>query len=546
MQNSIDLTQLFYEIAMSIGLTLDLNKMLKVSLTTYLKSLNCSTGAILYCDKDDENRYHFSKIYALPRNIQYDEAYQRTLKQLTKSLSKKELTAFRSKLPLTGGKKDGGFYHLLDLPGFGLMLLIKAEKQIDNQIIKSISPLNAKLAVACNACLQNRELHKAHQKAIDINLELRNKTLELEKSQKALRDSETKYRTIFENTQDVFYQTDLEGTILEISPSISKYTNLSRDQLLGSSVTMIYHDPEDHTRLLDSLKDKKEVEDFQLRLKDKLGREIFTSVNAHIVENENGKAVAIEGSMRDITLRKQAEETLRESDRMKSNFVSSVSHELRTPLASILGFSSTILRDKKMNEGTKEEFIKIIHQESQRLSKLIEDILNISRIESGRISYKMEKIDFRPVIAEIIEVHKIQAGDKNITLTHESSDDDNEIFADGDAMKQVLTNLFGNAIKFTPEGGKINIRLYKKNENKIFEIIDSGLGIPEKDKNKIFEKFYRVYRPGIEIQGTGLGLSIVKEILDAHDVTMEVISEEGKGTTFRLIFPTELFKHEKD
>ena len=538
MKKPIDLIQLFYEIAMSIGLTLDLNKMLKVGLTSYLKNLKCTAGAIFHLRSNNRNKYFFRIVYTSSRNIQTSEVYQRVLNQLSSEFNDDQLKTFRKKLPLIGDDSENNHYHLLDLPGFGLLLLIKAESEIDDEIIKSISPLNAKLAVACNACLQNRELNKAHKKAVDINKELRNKTIALEKSQNALRESEKKYRTIFENVQDVFYQTDLEGTILEISPSISRYTYSNREELLGTLVNSIYSDPADHSRLLQALKEKNEIEDFELCLKNRYGREVYASVNAHLVLDSYGNPVAIEGSMRDITVRKRAEAALRESDRLKSDFVSSVSHELRTPLASILGFSSTILRDQKMNESTKEEFIKIIYQESQRLSKLIEDILNISRIESGRVTYKMQPIDFIPIISEILEVHRIQAEEKGLRLIHHFSDTSYEIFVDSDAIKQVLTNLLGNAIKFTPEGGEINVEVYKDDSGTVFEITDSGIGIPLKEQEKIFNKFYRVYRPGLEIQGTGLGLSIVKEILDAHEATIKISSVENKGTTFKLLFPS--------
>ncbi len=536
MAKPIDLIQLYYEIAMSVGLTLDMNKMLKVALTSYMKNLKCTASAILHLRERSTNRFVFRKVYVTPRNIQENGVYLRIVNLLSSSFDENQLNTFKKKLPLIGGGEESDFYHLLDLPGFGMLLLIRPNGQLETQIIKSISPLNAKLAVACNACLQNRELKKAHKKAVDINRELRQKTLELEKSQNALSESETKYRTIFENVQDVFYQTDLQGNILEVSPSISRYTDNHRENLLGKPVTTIYNDPMDHPRLLQVLKEKKEIEDFDLRLKDRLGKEIFTSVNAHLVFDNYGNPVAIEGSMRDVTVRKHAEEALHESDRMKSNFVSSVSHELRTPLASILGFSSTILRDKKMTEEVKEEFINIIYQESQRLSKLIEDILNISRIESGRFTYRMRKVDSKPIISEILEVHKIQAEEKGIEVFHKFSDERYEIFADPDALKQILSNLFGNAIKFTPNDGQIRVRLIKTDTDIVLEISDTGIGIPDKEKVKVFDKFYRVYRPGLEIKGTGLGLSIVKEILDAHKAKIEIDSEENKGTTVRVIF----------
>jgi len=539
-----ELIRLSYEIAMSIGLTLDLNKMLKVALTSYLKNLDCVAGAIFQQRKKGRKQIIYHASYTIPRNIKDNPDYLQIIKQLSRSFDHDELDKFRKKLPLIGSSRAHISYHLLDLPGFGLLLLIKEETELDTQIVKAISSLNAKLAVACNACMQNKELKKAHKKEIDINRRLRQKTVALEKSQYALSESEKKYRTIFENIQDIFFQINLSGKLLEISPSIYRFTDKTHEELMGTAIQFIYQDPADHARLLAVLQEKEEVEDFEVQLKDSHGRKIFTSVNAHLVFDQDRLPVAIEGLMRDISVRRRAEQALRESDRMKSDFVSSVSHELRTPLASILGFSSTILRDKNMAKNIKEEFINIIYQESQRLSKLIEDILNISRLESGRVTYRLQRIDFVPVISEIIEVHRLQAEEKGILFKDSLQEGSTQIFADSNAMKQVLTNLVGNAIKFTLENGQIDIRLFKQNNSVIFEISDTGIGIPESEQKKIFNKFYRVYRPGLEITGTGLGLSIVKEILDAHRAQIEVESQENKGTTFRLIFPEP--QHEVD
>jgi len=192
MAKPIDLIQLYYEIAMSIGLTLDMNKMLKVALTSYIKNLGCTSSAVLYPKKRSNGKFAFRKIYVTPRKIQESGVYLRIMKLLSTSFSENQLYTFKKKLPLIGGGGESEYYHLLDLPGFGMLLLIRPNGELSTQIIKSISPLNAKLAVACNACLQNRELKKAHKQAIDINRKLRQKTLELEKSQQALSDSEQK------------------------------------------------------------------------------------------------------------------------------------------------------------------------------------------------------------------------------------------------------------------------------------------------------------------------------------------------------------------
>lgn len=227
----------------------------------------------------------------------------------------------------------------------------------------------------------------------------------------------------------------------------------------------------------------------------------------------------------------------KEIERMKTDFVSSVSHELRTPLTSIMGFSKTILLGNGIDDETRNEFIEIIYKESKRLSNLIEDVLSISKIESGKANYKLKKSHIAPIIKEVYTIYKIQADNKNVSVVCNIDDDLPLILADNDAIHQIAVNLIGNAIKFTPAKGQINIELKRYSNYLILKIKDNGLGIPKKDQDKIFKKFYRVYRPGKEIQGTGLGLSIVKQIVDSHNATIDLISEEGAGTEFVIKFP---------
>lgn len=234
--------------------------------------------------------------------------------------------------------------------------------------------------------------------------------------------------------------------------------------------------------------------------------------------------------LRDFTKEKEIEQ-------LKTDFVSNVSHELRTPLASIMGFSSTIQKDKNMPPETREEFNEIIYKESARLTQLIEDILSISKIESGKSIYEAKELDLEKIIYEVQETFKLQAKEKNIKIVEKISKGVPSIFADTKAMRQVIVNLLGNAIKFTESGGAITISLTSKNHKVGLEINDTGIGIPKKDINRIFDKFFRVYREKNNIPGTGLGLSIVKEIVNFHKGQIEVFSEENKGTTFRVIFP---------
>ncbi|MGC9512376.1 MAG: PAS domain S-box protein [Fidelibacterota bacterium] len=227
----------------------------------------------------------------------------------------------------------------------------------------------------------------------------------------------------------------------------------------------------------------------------------------------------------------------REIDRMKTDFVSSVSHELRTPLTSIMGFSNTILRKEKMPEDMKKEFIEIIYNESKRLARLIEDVLSISKIESGKITFEMKPLNLDEVIQDAVTIYRTQAEDKQIELTYEKDEKLPEILGDRDAMSQVIVNLISNALKFTPTKGNIDVRLKHKDGQIVLDVEDNGMGIPKNEQDKIFQKFYRIHRPGTQIQGTGLGLSIVMEIIEKHKGKIEIFSEENMGSLFRISLP---------
>jgi len=207
---------------------------------------------------------------------------------------------------------------------------------------------------------------------------------------------------------------------------------------------------------------------------------------------------------------------LEELNRLKNEFMSSISHEMRTPLASIIGFSETIDSDTQMPLEMREEFNKLILNEGKRLARLINDVLNISKIEAGQIRLKKKKIDIIKLIENVIKEIKPSVVAKELNLTLDLPKDENILILDEDKIYQILIELINNAVKFTPSGGRITIigqTLYKE-----FELIisDTGIGIKEEDKNKIFQKFFRADINQTEAQGAGLGLVFVKQIVDLH------------------------------
>ncbi len=227
----------------------------------------------------------------------------------------------------------------------------------------------------------------------------------------------------------------------------------------------------------------------------------------------------------------------REIDRMKTDFVSSVSHELRTPLTSIKAYISTIMRDDTMDAETRKHFLSIINEESNNLLNLIESLLNVSRLDSGGAQMINQDIDMSKLIKQISLALKPQADKNNVQMVIDVGDDLPQLTGDESKIQSVVTNLVSNAIKFTPSGGKVTILSRVLGNELIIRVSDTGVGIPKEDLKKIFDRFYRIHRPGKQIQGTGLGLAIVKKIIDLCGGRIEVESEISKGTTFTVALP---------
>lgn len=239
---------------------------------------------------------------------------------------------------------------------------------------------------------------------------------------------------------------------------------------------------------------------------------------------EQGKVTVIQ----DIT-------DLKKLEQMRTQFVANVSHELKTPLTSIKGFTET-LRNVE-DQMTREKFLDIIDAESERLQRLIEDILSLSSIESTEI-LKGDIVDAATVTIASLRLLEVQARDKNIDLSLIIKGEP-EFIGDADMFRQLVINLADNAIKYTEPNGKVKVRLEEEEDAVILSIQDTGIGIAEDHLPRLFERFYRVDKSrNRAMGGTGLGLAIVKHITIAFDGTIQVESEKGKGTTFTVTLPS--------
>lgn len=228
---------------------------------------------------------------------------------------------------------------------------------------------------------------------------------------------------------------------------------------------------------------------------------------------------------------------LRRLERVRRDFVANVSHELRTPLTSIKGYTETLLDGALDDPKAVERFVQSIHKHAIRLQALVEDLLNLSRLESRGAALKRRPCDLGPLVQRALEsLEHLFAGKRQRLETDIQPAP--PVMANTELMEQVLVNLVDNAVKYTPEGGTIRVRLYDQGSNLHLEVEDTGVGIPSDALHRIFERFYRVDRArSRQMSGTGLGLSIVKHVVEIHGGRVWAESEVGRGSTFHVVLP---------
>ncbi|HET6428450.1 MAG TPA: ATP-binding protein [Phycisphaerae bacterium] len=266
---------------------------------------------------------------------------------------------------------------------------------------------------------------------------------------------------------------------------------------------------------------------------DQKGRPCTFNVTLSCVMAPQGEVSGVVVVLHDVTREK-------EIGQMKTDFVSGVSHELRTPLASIKAYVEMLIDGEAEDEKTKREFYEIIAGEAERLSRLINNILDISRIESGVIRVVREPLSLTEVARQVLDVVVPQARSKSIALEDRLEPVFHHVEADRDKIYQAVLNLVGNAIKYTPDGGKVIVStgVDEPRGVAVCEVADTGVGIGPQDLPHIFDKFYRIQGHTKMAKGTGLGLTLVKHLVETlHDGKLSVVSEEGKGSVFRLELP---------
>jgi two-component system, OmpR family, phosphate regulon sensor histidine kinase PhoR len=223
---------------------------------------------------------------------------------------------------------------------------------------------------------------------------------------------------------------------------------------------------------------------------------------------------------------------------MRSHFIASVSHELKTPLTSIRAHAETLLMGRADTPQTTSEYLKTIVSESERLTRLVESVLELSRIEQGRKTYRMQSTCLREVVRSAAKTMEYPLSQLGFTLTISSDDTEPTLLADADALEQAILNLLGNAVKYSGAARDVEMRMGSAASEAFVDVIDHGIGIPPEEQTRIFEKFHRVQSTETDgIAGTGLGLALALHVVEAHNGRIDLVSAPGCGSTFSVRIP---------
>jgi PAS domain S-box-containing protein len=358
---------------------------------------------------------------------------------------------------------------------------------------------------------------------------------ERERSLRDIATEKSKIKTIINCMGDGVLVCDQEGCIVLSNPAASRMLKVSETSLLGSFLSQCNLDSELSKTIEESLKSK-DLNYTSVSQELGIGDSGESFLRAHTapVRDDLGETIGSVTVLQDIS-------HLKELDKMKSEFIAMVTHELRAPIAAVEQQLTVILNRMAGDISEKQE--KLLSRAKERtkgLLNLIKDLLDFSKIEAGRMVQYKEPLTLQEIIQKVVDLMRAEAENKKIDLQFLPPSQNPLIQADRTSMEGIFTNLISNAIKYTPEGGKVQITLTEEGGFAKATVSDTGIGIKKEDLSRIFDKFYRVKTVETrQIVGTGLGLSIVKSIVDAHLGSISVESEEGGGTTFAVFLPIE-------
>jgi len=364
-----------------------------------------------------------------------------------------------------------------------------------------------------------RSLARARQLGDWLRKEVKRTTSSLAEKAKISETERTKLEAIIANIQDGVIVMDERHEVLFVNRAIRDIFNMDGSEISGKSVYDVISNSD---------------------LKSLLSRALDGPLKYHEINFDDGRVfnaqytpiprIGAAVTMQDITY-------IKEMDRLKSDFIHTLSHDLRSPLTAILGYTELIERTGPLNEN-QEEFLHRLQGSVQHITTLVNDLLDLGRLEAG-FDTRREAVQLESVLKYALDMFDTQITKKNIKLTTDIAMKLYPLRANPIRIRQMLDNLLGNAIKYTPDGGDVGVSISMQDHQIILKIKDTGPGIPADEQNDIFEKFYRATTAPTGVEGSGLGLAIVKSIVTSHQGRVWVESNVGKGSAFIVILPTQ-------
>jgi PAS domain S-box-containing protein len=355
------------------------------------------------------------------------------------------------------------------------------------------------------------------------------------------KDSEKMYRQLVEAANSIILRMDVEGRVTFFNKFAQRFFGFKESEILGKNVigTIVPVTDRAGRDLKEMINDIGRTPNKYVNNENenmlRTGERVWIAWTNRIIDGESGgKEALCVGN--DITKIKEAEEVLKEMDKRKSAFVAHVAHEFKNPLA-VIKESMALILSGTLGEVKPEqkEMLELGKGSIERLIRLVTDLLDISKIEAGKMKLKKEKIEIALLVNEVEKANFNELRRKGLSLKNNIPEDIGTVSADRDKLTEVIINLLSNAIKYTPSGGKIFVRLRGTKKDIRFEISDTGPGIAKEDFEKIFDKFERITAEREE--GTGLGLSISRDIVELHSGKIWVESVPGKGSKFIFTLP---------
>ena len=351
-----------------------------------------------------------------------------------------------------------------------------------------------------------------------------------------VRDQQFYTRSLIESNIDALITTDPRGIITDVNKQMEALTGCTRDQLIGAPFKAYFTDPDRAEAGIKRVLGESKLTDYELTARARDGKETVVSYNATTFHDRDRKLQGVFASARDVTERKRYEQSLQQANRAKSVFLANMSHEIRTPMNAILGFSQLMLRDQDLTPQ-QCQYLGTINRSGEHLLALINDILEMSKIEAGRTTLNLSTFDLPTLLKDLEMMFRVRTNEKKLAFSVEVIGDVPQyIVTDINKLRQVFINVLGNAVKFTEQGG-IGVRVRADYEVAdghflLVEIEDTGPGISPEDQDKLFRQFEQTKTGQQAGIGTGLGLAISREFvrLMGGDITLN--SQVGKGSVF--------------